>query len=309
MFFTWDDVVQISREIRKMPREELDEELRGWNWGSSVLASTRKALLGISDITSGFCETGRDVYLRYNLKIRERDNPMLQNGRLIHDIFGKAIEKAKYLIYAHNGELDGEIMYQEMMDNITNIWQEIENKYTLLSKEHIEWILKKLWSEAARTYSSALDKVKSRSPYLKVESLVSATIPITTEFPINGEYIGLSRTLRIDALLYPGILVEIKTRQQKPTFDLALAGYALAFESQYEIPVDHGILLYIHIDWKNKKIYTRPEIVPISAKLRTEFIELRDERKNIIIYNQDPGLPQKCSPECPFLYYCRGETQ
>jgi CRISPR-associated protein Csa1 len=306
MFFTWDDVVQISREIRKMPKEELDEELRGWNWNDSVLASTRKALLGVSDITSGFCETGRDVYLRYNLKVKEKDNHILQSGRLIHDIFSRIIEKVKYLIYAHNGNIDGEIMYQEMINNIPTIWQEIKKKYTLLSEEYTEWIFRKLWNEAARVYSSALDKVKSRSPYLKVESLVSATIPVTTEFPINGELIGLSRTLRIDALLYPGILVEIKTRQQKPIFELSLAGYAMAFESQYEIPVDNGILLYIHIDWKNKRIYTKPEILPISAKLRTEFIELRDERKNTIIYNQDPGLPQKCPPECPFLYYCRG---
>jgi len=306
MFFTWEDIIQISREIRKMPKEEIDDELRGWNWGNSVITSTRKALIGVSDITSGFCKTGRDVYLKYNLKIKEKDNPMLQNGRLIHDIFGKVIERSKYLIYAHNGELDGEEMYQKMMQDMPNILQNIKKNYTLLSEEYIEWIFKKLWSEASRTYSSALDKIKSRSPYLKVESLVSATIPITTEFPINGELIGLSRTLRIDALLYPGILVEIKTRQQKPEFELSLAGYALAFESQYEIPVDNGIILYINIDWKNKKIYKKPEILSISSKLRTEFIELRDERKNIIIYNQDPGLSQNCPQECPFLYYCRG---
>lgn len=306
MFFTWEDVIQISREIRKMPKEEIDDELRGWNWGNSVLTSTRKALLGVSDITSGFCKTGRDVYLRYNLKIKEKDNPMLQNGRLIHDIFGKVIERSKYLIYVHNGELDGEEMYQKMIEDAPNILQNIKKNYKLLPEEYVEWVFKKLWNEASRIYSSALDKVKSRSPYLKVESLVGATIPLITEFPINGELIGLSRTLRIDALLYPGILLEIKTRQPKPEFELALAGYALAFESQYEIPVDNGIMLYINIDYKNKKIYKKPEILPISSKLRTEFIELRDERKNIIIYNQDPGLPQNCPQECPFLYYCRG---
>jgi len=53
----------------------------------------------------------------------------------------------------------------------------------------------------------------------------------------------VSRILRIDAVLLPAILVELKTRAIKHEHEIALAGYALAFESQYEVPVDYALIV------------------------------------------------------------------
>jgi len=306
LFLTWDDVVRISREIRRMPQPEVDEELRGWSWGESAVTSPMQWLLGVSDITSNFCPRGRDVYLRYVLKIKQGDNKVLQVGRLVHEVFSNAITCVKRLIYDSGGSIDGMKLYEEMRFRGAEIVAEVIGKYTLIEEDEASWLFTKLWDEASRTYSAALDKALSRSPYMSLESLVVATVPVLTEFPVDGSLIGLSRALRIDAFLPPSILMELKTRKPDPLYELSLAGYALAFEAQYEIPVNYGILMYVSVDFPSRRVFARPVIVPMSSKARSEFIELRDRRKEILAYGEDPGMPERCTQECPYIKYCRG---
>jgi len=306
VFLTWDDVVRISREIRRMPQPEIDEELRGWSWGESVVASSMQWPLGVSDITSNFCSRGRDVYLRYVLKVKQDDNEVLQVGRLVHEVFSRAVADVKRIIYSSGSSIDGKELYEIMRGRLVEVRGEIIKKYSLLRPEESTWLFERLWDEAARTYSTALDKAISRSPYMALESLVVATVPIMTEFPIDGSLIGLSRALRIDAFLPPSLLLELKTRKPDPVYELSLAGYALAFEAHYEIPVNYGILVYVNVDFSSKKIFVRPTLVSVGSKARSEFIELRDRRKEILTYGEDPGMPDYCPRECPFIRYCRG---
>ncbi|MEM2278684.1 MAG: type I-A CRISPR-associated protein Cas4/Csa1 [Zestosphaera sp.] len=306
LFFTWDDVVRFSREIRRLPQPEIDEELRGWSWGDSVMASSATWLLGVSDITGNFCPNGRDVYLRYVLRIKQRDNQVLQKGRLIHEVFSKAVTLVKRIIYESNGDIDGGKLYRLMSDVGVKLRSEVVSKYDLIGREGAMWIFDKLWDEAARTYSAALDKALSRSAYMALESLVAATVPLITEFPIDGSLIGLSRALRIDAFMPPSLLVEIKSRKPDPIYELSLVGYALAFESHYEIPINYGILVYVDVDPGIKRVFVRPSVIPISSKARSEFIELRDRRKEMLIYGEVPRVAEHCPVECPYIHYCRG---
>ena len=64
LYPTLDYVTRISREIAGLPEVIVSDELRGWSWKDSPIASTQEVVLGVSDITSGFCGSGRDVYLR-----------------------------------------------------------------------------------------------------------------------------------------------------------------------------------------------------------------------------------------------------
>lgn len=308
MFFTWDDVVKFSREIRRLPQPEIDEELRGWSWSDSAVTSSSSWLLGVSDITSNLCPSGRDVYLRYVLKVKQLDNGVLQKGRLIHEVFSRAVATIKRFIYDSDGNIDGGGLYKLMSDAGVVLKDEIVNKYNLVSREEATWIFFKLWDEAARTYSAALDKALSRSAYMALESLVAATVPLITEFPIDGSLIGLSRTLRVDAFMPPSLLVEIKSRKPDPIYELSLVGYALAFESHYEIPINYGILVYVDVDFSVRRIFVRPSMVPVSSKARSEFIELRDRRKEMLIYGEIPRVAERCPAECPYLYYCRGDS-
>ena len=289
-----------------MPKPEIDEELRGWSYSEGILASQTKVLLGVSDIASNFCPNGRDVYLRYVRKIPPKDNQTLQKGRLIHEVWTKSLELVKKALYTVSGDLDGERLYRELMGEEETIRNEATNKYNLLNKDYVIWLVHKILESAARTYSSALDRHKGRSPYITLDGLIYLTVPLITEFPINGERLGLSRTLRIDALAPPSIIIEVKSRPPNEVFELSLAGYALAFESEYEVPIDYGILLYINVIDNERKIFSRAKLVPISAQLRTAFVEMRDRRTEVIMYEEDPGIAGSCPLECPYLKYCRG---
>ena len=58
-------------------------------------------------------------------------------------------------------------------------------------------------------------------------------------------------------------------------------------------------------DYTSFKIYEKP--VLISDSLRQQFIDLRDKLARIVEEGIDPGKPEKCDPECPYLKYCSGE--
>ncbi|MEZ0345800.1 MAG: type I-A CRISPR-associated protein Cas4/Csa1 [Infirmifilum sp.] len=306
LFFTEEDVVNLHKDLRRMPPVEVSEELRGWSYGAGVVSPPGGPLLGVSDVTGGFCDRGRDVYLRYARRVPQRDNAILQRGRLIHEVWMKTIVETKKAIYSAGLEASGNMLFTQLSSFKEKLKSESSAKYKLLDEGTINWIIERIVNEGAATYSSALDRQLSRSRFMEIDGVVAAVVPLLTEFPVSGERIGLSRALRIDALLPPNLILELKTRNPRREFELTLAGYAMAFESQYEFPVDHGILIYIEVDPEKRRLYVRPKILPIGDSLRSEFIDRRDKLVENILYDQDPGLSSNCPPDCPYLYYCRG---
>ena len=309
LFPTLEHVTRLARELRALPRVEVSDELRGWSWEESPLTTTQSRLLGVSDITSGFCPTGRDLYLRYVEGVRGKDNPTLQVGRLVHEVFETAVEEAKKAVYVTWPETDGDRV-EEVMRGVGEVLERrIIRKYDLLDPEVAAWVFRKLWGMAVRTYSAAVDEARTKSRYLRLDSLVHAAVPVIAEFPIDGSVIGLSRALRVDALLPPNLIMELKTREPRRVFELALAGYALAMEAQYGFPVNHAILTYVWVRPEEREVIVRPKIVPISEDLRQDFIDARDERREIVEYGVDPGKPRggECPPECPYRHHCLEE--
>jgi len=132
-------------------------------------------------------------------------------------------------------------------------------------------------------------------------------MPFTTEFPVDGSLIGLSKTLRIDLMIYPNIIAEVKTRDWHPDYELGLAAYALAFESQYEVPINYGIIVMVRINLSKRDLKIYERIVRISDNLRQAFIDRRDGYARIIEDSIDPGKAKNCNPDCPYLYVCREE--
>ena len=307
LYPTLEYVTRVSREIAGLPEVIVSDELRGWSWRDSPIVSTQEVVLGVSDITSGFCESGRDVYLRYVKRVKPQDNEVLELGRLIHNVFHRLIESVKGVIYSRGMSVNGDILEKDLRLVGEKVLKGLGDEYPLLKPEVRDWVFRRLWGEGVRTYSAALDSVRSRSRYLTIDSIVSAVVPVITEFPIDGSLIGLSRALRIDALLLPSLLMEIKSRPPKHVFEIALAGYALAMESQYSMPVNYGLLTYVKVRPERKELLVRPKLVMISDQLREEFIEMRDRRKEIVAYGIDPSKSDGCPPECPFRKYCMGE--
>ncbi len=81
---------------------EVSDELRGWNWSEPPLLYPYDKLLSVADIASGFCDSGRHVYLRYVLREREKPNWRLRRGILIHYILSEAVRIGKSLVLSYN---------------------------------------------------------------------------------------------------------------------------------------------------------------------------------------------------------------
>jgi len=308
MFFTIDDTIRLNKQLNKRPREFVSEELRGWRWNEPPLLHNHSTQLMMIDAAGGLCPTSRDVYVRYTARIKEAENPHLQRGQLIHLTYEAAIRTVKKLIYNEKANRGIELIDLMKEEGEKELHRIHNMKKWLIDPYVMEKIFWSLWDQASTTYSGALDRIKTRSKYLSIESIVNAVVPINVEVMIDGSLIGLSKSLRLDAMLFPTIPIEIKTRTPERIFEVSLAGYALAIESQFEAPVDFGILIHVNIDDNgNTVIYEK--IIPISDELRLEFIHERDKKAEIIEKNLDPGLPSKCNIWCPYLHYCGGHTE
>jgi len=304
LFFTFDDVVRLSRTFKRMPCE-ISEELRGWNWDEPPVLPPSPVKLFMSDVAGGFCATGRIAYLRYVLRKREKPPTQLTIGAFIHDIYHEASRTAKALIYEHSEPPASSSFRTEFIQLGQNVLARLSKRYGGLREDVRASIFNSLWNFAANTYASALDRFRSRSPFMSVDGLATMVVPMTVEYPVDGSLIGLSRALRVDAVLPPAILVELKTRALKHDHEVAMAGYALAYESQYEVPINYAVIINLRFSrgWRVFRIYEH--IVLMSDALRSEFIERRDNVMRIVDEGIDPGMPERCDLLCPYIRVCR----
>ncbi|MEM3849418.1 MAG: type I-A CRISPR-associated protein Cas4/Csa1 [Zestosphaera sp.] len=287
MFFTLNDVLLLSKRLRSFPRL-ISEELRGWKWSEPPVYPSSSTLLSVSDLTNGFCETGRFIYLK-SKGLKPEFRPGIS---LIHDVYAYSIQTIKRIIY--EDEPNGNRLKTLMEDEFYTFSKGIEEADKV----------KALWNYVTDIYAAELDKVKSK-PFLTKDSIVSMVIPFYVEFPIDGSLVGLQQTIRADAFipLIP-MMAEMKTGKYRKAHELALIGYALAYESQFEIPIDFGYLCYVNVD--GDKVVNNCRVVPLSDSLRSEFLEVRDRALEAIDKGIDPGLPKRCDQDCPFLKHCTG---
>jgi len=306
LFYTFEDVVRFGRVVRGFP-VDVSEELRGWRWSEYPVVHVSNVRLGVSDIAGGFCGSGRFVYLKYVLRVREYGVvERVEMGSFIHRVFSETVRAAKKAIYmcdsVYSCDFRGNFESQR-----EDVFRRVSDGLRSVSLEKARRVFNQLWDYGVSAYTSAYMKVKSMSPYLSLDGAASLIVPLITEYPIDGTLIGLTKAIRVDALLPPSIIVEVKTREIKPVYNVALAAYAMAFESQYEIPVNHAVLVNVRFsrDYGSFKVYEK--IVPISDSLRQEFIDLRDKLARVVEEQLDPGFPDKCDPECPYFKYCSKE--
>ncbi len=294
-FYGYHDVLRLQRTIQESPCE-VSEELRGWNWRSPPLLPVGGLKINVSDL--GFdCSTGRLAYLRYGLRHRETPNEDLKFGLFLHRVISTATYRAKAILYGSFPESGAEF-YDKMM-------RELDKVTTSGLPEKYIRALRSIWERAALTYSASLDSVREQSRYLSPDGVVSKVIPWTCEFPLDGRPIGLNRNIRIDAFVPPALIIEFKTRRPSRSIEVALAGYALAFECQYMIPVNHAVILYIELGMDGRSIKVYENIVKVGDNLRLEFIEKRDLYFMRAEEGVDPGLPDYCDPSCPYIRVCR----
>lgn len=291
-------------------RDEVHPDLRGWNWAQPPLVAIHKSRLGISEIASLYCETGRDIYFKKVGKIGFRTNEAMVEGLLLHRVVSEVFTRAKVLIYKHPSITSHEFI-QEFgeinLENEAKNWgfgkiDTLEDGDILAARTVNR--AKLLWEFEKTRIAYRIDDIRSRYPYCEADSFVFLVLPVVVEQRLNGTFLGLSQNLAVDGYIFSqGMVADIKFDPSERDFHkLTTTGYAMVMESLYEFPVDIGCIIYVRFN--DNQIRLRREFHHISDELRQWFIEERDKKMRMIDDEIDPGKPTNCYDICPYLNIC-----
>ncbi|MCD6089594.1 type I-A CRISPR-associated protein Cas4/Csa1 [Candidatus Bathyarchaeota archaeon] len=308
MFFA--DPLELDRALRQLRSiyGGVSDELRGWNWSNDVLSPPLEGVyLGVSEVANRYCPTYRDIYLR---RVLGRPAPYTYKtvrGWIYHAISSKTVQEVKSTLYLKS-LCSGAELFHELLGRRDEILESIFKKYAAsryLNEQEMEGLRREaeaLYSFLTLQASARLDRILSEIRRPELESVLAKAVPMDVERLVNGRLLGLSQELRVDLFTERRIVVEIKTGDVRPFHKYVLAGYALAIESDLEIPIDYGIVSYLWSDGRFVKV--RNITYFIGDELRREFLELRDEAFNVIHNGVDPRKPANCPSYCIYYDLC-----
>lgn len=305
--------LEIDRALRQLRglHGPIIEDLRGWNWSNDVLSPPIEGIyLGVSEIANRYCPTYRDIYLKRVLGTSAPYTYKTVRGWIYHAVCKKIVEKAKSKLYA-SGLMNGSELYSTLIVEKDDLLADIFSEYAVSRYVKESRSLERLKKEAGTLYNflalqaaAKLDRVLSRMSRPDLESVISRIISMDVERAVNGQLLGLSSELKIDMFADKRIVIEIKTGDVRDFHKYAVTGYALAVEADLEIPIDYGIISYIHVN-EDGYVTVKNKIHFIGDELRREFIEVRDEIFNVIHRGIDPGKASECPEYCIYYEVCR----
>lgn len=286
--------LDILRGLRRLhwlrQRDPVELGLRGWSWDNPPLRPRAYFGLGVAEVAYRYCETARDVFLRRVRRLEFKPSPQMRIGLIVHSVFHAAAWDVRRLLV--NG-LDSWRVYEELAERAR------ERVSGLVGGDGVNWAVS-LYKYLVLGWSSEA----ARAEALYGGEAVT-WLPWFTEVRVDGSSLGLSSNLRVDALAEGGVVVEVKYGKPLDFHKTGLAGYALALESQLEVPVDYGILVYVNGVPEDKPRISY-EYVYIDNHLRHEFLEKRDEIIDMLESEHEPPKPPSCPKTCPFYEYCWG---
>ncbi len=282
------------------------DEWRGWNWDRPPIEPPYDVRLSLFEVASQYCPTGRDVYLRRVLDVKVKPNEKMLRGKALHYVVERSIVESKRALYSGRASNGKELqLYLEEVKG--RVMQEVKDMLKELPDEQLFTIVEmssRLWDFESIQISSQLDRVSAERGFLGLDALVNTSIPFVVERVIDGSFIGLSESIRVDALSQAMVVLDLKTGKKRPFQHLYVTGYALALEAELEAPVDVGIIVFL--DMETGRPHIDREFYVLDQNLRREFLEERNRKMRIVFNEEDPGVAESCPPDCPFLSYCRG---
>ena len=284
----------ILKQLRRLhwfaSRDPVENELRGWNWDKPPLRPRAYLGLGVSEVSSKYCSTRRDIWLRRVMGTKPSASipEQLCIGRVVHEVFRIVTSEVRKLVVR---DLPGWEVYERLA---------CKCKRTLscngLNPE--PWVI-----DLYKTLLLMFTAESESSNILHGASPSIGWLPYVSEFKVDGSMLGLSSNLSVDAIAEGGVIVEIKYGRPMDFHKLALTGYALALEANLEVPFDYGILLHINgLPKSRPRIGVEP--VYISSSLRREFIDERDEIIDMVLSGREPPKPEYCPYLCPYREVC-----
>ena len=297
----------LGRILPSARKVGVSEELRGWNWSDSPL----KPLYPDERIPnflvgSQYCPTARDVFVSKVRGVRGEENNHVRTGSLLH----KAVQN---VVLSYVDEVGGQSF---------EAWWEKEGSRTFRSSNNGQeaqanqgWVksfVETIWSQTSSECKGALMARRSSQPYASEHDVHASALPFLVEHKVDGRLLGLSGLLSVDCYDYlHGIIFDLKYLRPRSTAEpwrrLYCAGYAIALESVYEIPMDLGCVVYI--SQINGQPTVSRDLFFIGDDLRGWWLEERDKKLEIVAQKKDPGIPNRCYDTCLYTKYCLGEQK
>ena len=307
IFVPGEELEKLRREVHTRLREGVSEELRGWNWDSPPVAPySRSVLFGVSALAGRYCETYRDIYLRYVLKRKVPRTEKLVRGLLFHRLIYKMISAARNIVLSSwpfkIEELETALGSTRPLvdESAREVAESLGTKPSPNDVERAEALRRFM----VRQILCEIERARMRHPWPNAETVLAEALPSVAERRIDGSRLGLSRSLSVD-LLEGNLILEVKTGDIRPFHKYAIAGYALALEAAAGVPHDAGIIIYVGF-LENGDPVLRHRSVLVDDALRREFLAIRDEAIEIVENGVDPGMPAHCPDYCPWRPVCHG---
>ncbi len=287
-------------------RDPPSDDWRGWSWDRPPLEPPYDVTLTIHEVASQHCPTGRDIYLRRVEGLRPPPSPRMVRGLVLHSVVESAVVEAKRALYSGRASSGAELTaaLAELEDGAVSGAMRPARDLTPDRAAELESMARSLWRFEALQMASSLDRTLADRPMLGLDALVNTAIPFVVERVIDGSFLGLSDAVRVDALAHSRVVLDLKTGRRREFQTLYTAGYALALEAELEGPVDVGVVVYLEFSGGRPAISR--EIHLVDEALRREFVEERNRKMRLVAEEIDPGLPDSCPRDCPFLRECRG---
>ncbi len=283
----------ILRSIRRLyyasTQDPVEEDLRGWNWDRPPLKPRAYLGLTVSEVSSKYCPTRRDIWLRRVCGFKCSPSRQMVNGRIVHEIFHEAMWGAFRLLT--NG-FPGWMVYEKLS---RSAWGRIRE----ITGGHVEKWMVDLYKTLLVTIVSEAEESRALCGGFPGAGI----LPWPTELRVDGSPLSLSNSLRVDALAEGGIIVEVKHGKPMDFHMLSLAGYSLALEASLEVPFNYGIIVYVNgVPDKRPNISFKP--VYISNSLRRWFIDERDEIIDFLLSEEEPPKCASIDKNCPYRGVC-----
>jgi CRISPR-associated protein Csa1 len=269
----------------------VSKELRGWSWHQPPLKPYYDDVkLPMYVVSSKYCPSSRDVYLRYVEKISPVPSKKVALGKILHGVVSDCLKA-----FIQRESIDFNAWWQTIR------WSEIPEK-----PENLRESSRRVWEFVQKICDARLADVSSRQPYDSELDLRVSAVPFLVEHKISGELLGLSGILSLDCYDYlKAIMFDLKVASEPQEWHkLSPVGYALVFESLHEVPVDICCNVYLNVE--NGKVLVRKDLFFASDELRQWWIEERDKKLEIVAEGKDPGKPERsqCNEDCMYFKIC-----
>ncbi|MGB5099337.1 MAG: type I-A CRISPR-associated protein Cas4/Csa1 [Methanothrix sp.] len=308
-FFSEEERKYLLKKLIPMAREKcIAEDLRGWNWHSTELSPPHDIILPVWEVSDRYCETGRDSFLKHVQKVSVPASEEMVAGRIYHQAMAELYPSAKRLIYREGLGICtnlAEILMERLPDAVIEAEEELAQvKNSTEAANDVGENLRKLWSFEVSRIVSSIYAYLGKYKYLSDDSLINHALPFVVEHKLDGQYLGLSSNLSADAISMGGMLIcDLKTGPKRDFHRLSATGYALVYESLYEVPINIGCTVYLSFPKNHPTPHIDRDFFLISDEVRQWFIEERDGKQDMIFYERDPG---KCEipGSCRYRKYC-----